>query len=65
MGTTFRTYVNQSSLSKENGELLSDTPQTQIRAVIRARLRSGRASEQVVELTLLARWLGRFGSRPA
>lgn len=45
MGTTFRTYVNQSSLSKENGELLSDTPETQIRAVIRARLRSHHAPE--------------------
>ena len=65
MGTTFRTYVNQSSLSKENGELLSDTPETQIRAVTQVRLGSGRASEQEVELTLFARWLRRFRSSPA
>lgn len=65
MVTTFRTHVNLLSLSKENGELLSDTPDTQIRAVIRARLRFGRASGQEIELTLLARWLVRFRSRPA
>lgn len=63
MGTTFRTHVNPSSRSKETENFCRTRP-IHKRAVIRARLRSGRASEQEVELTLFgAGWVASDSDR--